>query len=80
MRARIEVFEVSEIKRKGYEYVVDLAIGPYGRYEQIGRGFTNTKEEAETQANRDAINFLTDMKRTREPVIKKYININTEIL
>ena len=75
MRARIEVYEAFEYRRHQFDYTVDMAIGPYGRYIQVAKGSEFSADEAEQQAMRDARDFVKQLNKINAPIIKKYVNI-----
>lgn len=77
MRTRIEVYQREDCK--SYDWIVDMAIGSYGRFDTVATGTTEgTYDLAEATATQAAKDFLAIRARKRQPTVRKYINLDEQ--
>ena len=69
MRTSIRVYKRDEKRIFRYQYLVDMAIGRYGRYELVADGYALTKALAQKKAESKAAKFLKRHYRS-QPVYK----------
>lgn len=76
MRTRIEVYKIPS--NDIFVWTVDMAIGAYGRFDQVASGEAKNLKMATYEAQKEAQAFMNRRALNQNPVLRQYIEINAD--